>query len=217
MSTIVDISELLPVAQKACNLFLQKCAEQGLKVRITETYRSQTRQNQLYAQGRTTEGNIVTWIKKSKHTSRLAWDICQDIKGKEYDTSTGFFQKCGRVAESLGINWGGKWTTPDMPHFEVTSSWTYESEEEPMTTEEKQAFEELVQKVSGLQAVVNSLSQPMIYNYIDDNMPEWAREAVQAAVDNGIISGTGSGLGLTYSDLRTIVREYRAGLYDLRG
>lgn len=50
----------------------------------------------------------------------------------------------------------------------------------------------------------------MIYNYIDDNMPEWAREAVQWAVDNGILAGDGNGLNLDDKDLRHIVWLYRA-------
>lgn len=49
----------------------------------------------------------------------------------------------------------------------------------------------------------------MIYNYVDKNMPEWAREAVQWQVDNGILVGDGNGLHLTDNDLRTICREYR--------
>ena len=61
---------------------------------------------------------------------------------------------------------------------------------------------------------IEKLKNPMIYNYIDDNMPEWAREAVQAAVDKGALKGEGGGLGLTYADLRTIVREYRMGMYN---
>ena len=80
MEVIKDIAELTPMAQRACRLFLLKCEGQGLKVRITETYRSQERQNELYAQGRTKPGQIVTWTKNSRHKSRRAWDICQDIK-----------------------------------------------------------------------------------------------------------------------------------------
>lgn len=49
----------------------------------------------------------------------------------------------------------------------------------------------------------------MIYNYIDDNMPSWAREAVQWCVDNGIIKGTGDGLGLDDTKLWTCVTIYR--------
>ena len=60
-----------------------------------------------------------------------------------------------------------------------------------------------------LGAKVDKLTNPMIYNYIDDNMPEWAREAVKWAVDNGIIKGDGSGLNLDDKDLRYITILYR--------
>ncbi|MGE7092614.1 hypothetical protein ACQKII_14440 [Lysinibacillus sp. NPDC048646] len=38
-------------------------------------YRSQARQNYLYAQGRTRPGPIVTLTLNSNHKSRLVWDI----------------------------------------------------------------------------------------------------------------------------------------------
>ena len=57
--------------------------------------------------------------------------------------------------------------------------------------------------------------QPIIYDYIDENMPTWAHEAVKAAKNKGALIGDETGkLGLTYSDLRAVVREYRSGLYD---
>ena len=90
-----------------------------------------------------------------------------------------------------------------------------------MTLEEKEyvktideSLANLYDIVKELKETVDNIANPMIYNYVDDNMPEWAHEAVQTAIDKGIVNGTGNGLGLTYSDLRTIVREYRSGLYD---
>lgn len=50
---------------------------------------------------------------------------------------------------------------------------------------------------------------PMIYNYIDENMPEWAREAVQWCVDNRIVIGTGEGLGLDDTKLWQCVTLFR--------
>ena len=121
-TTCRDIKELNPVAQKACNLFMAECKKAGLNVCITETYRSQARQNYLYAQGRTRPGNKVTWTKNSRHTGRMAWDICKNVRGQEYSDDK-FFEQCGAIAKKLGITWGGTWKTPDRPHFEVTASW----------------------------------------------------------------------------------------------
>lgn len=59
------------------------------------------------------------------------------------------------------------------------------------------------EEIAALKATINT--PKMIYNYIDDNMPEWARESVQWCVDNGIITGTGDGLGLDDKDLKYCV------------
>ena len=63
-------------------------------------------------------------------------------------------------------------------------------------------MEELKKEIASLKAKVEKLEKPMIYNYIDDNMPQWAHEGVQWCLDNGIIQGTGEGLGLDDKDLK---------------
>lgn len=67
-------------------------------------------------------------------------------------------------------------------------------------------YEELNKRLKALE----SKNQEMIYNYIDDNMPEWARQPVQWCVDKGIIAGNGEGLGLTDIKLWVCVVVYRA-------
>ena len=125
--TYRDINELTPLAQRACRLFMETCRAEGLDIFITETYRSQKRQNELYAQGRTEPGKIVTWTKNSRHTSRRAWDIA--CNGSNLYDSV-ILTKAGRIAEKLGITWGGTWTPPDMPHFEITNNWKEPKEDE---------------------------------------------------------------------------------------
>ena len=49
--------------------------ETGADVTIAETWRSQTRQNALYDQGRSTSGPVVTWTQNSRHSSGLAADL----------------------------------------------------------------------------------------------------------------------------------------------
>ena len=100
------------------------------------------------------------------------------------------------------------------PMSEMINYFNNESEEEPMTTEERTKFNELVNIVSELQISVDKLTNPMIYNYIDKNMPEWARPTIQKLVDKGILQGDENGLGLTDDLLRVLVINDRAGLYD---
>lgn len=68
----------------------------------------------------------------------------------------------------------------------------------------------LQEQVDELRTRMNALTNPMIYNYIDDNMPEWARDSVKWAVDNGIIQGDGRGLSLDDNKLWTLVVVHRA-------
>lgn len=119
-----DINELEPSAQAALKLWLERCKAANLPVLITETYRSQARQDYLYEQGRSRPGNIVTSTRNSKHTGRRAWDICKNVKGQEYSDDS-FFAACGAIATELGIEWGGNWTGfVDKPHFQVPPGWT---------------------------------------------------------------------------------------------
>ncbi|MEC1180367.1 M15 family metallopeptidase [Metasolibacillus meyeri] len=122
-TTCRDLTELLPVAQTACRLLFQECYKAGIRnIFITETYRSQERQNYLYTQGRTRPGSIVTWTLNSNHKSRLAWDIAVAPPQSLYDVAT--LNKVGAIAQKLGITWGGDWTgNIDRPHFEVKSTW----------------------------------------------------------------------------------------------
>ncbi|MCA9737734.1 MAG: D-alanyl-D-alanine carboxypeptidase family protein [Gemmatimonadetes bacterium] len=53
-------------------------AEYGHEVKIAEGYRTQERQAQLFAQGRTAPGPVVTWTRTSAHTDGLAVDVVID-------------------------------------------------------------------------------------------------------------------------------------------
>ena len=73
----------------------------------------------------------------------------------------------------------------------------------------KNEISQLTETVKVLATEVHDLKHPMIYNYIDKNMPEWAREAVSWAVENGILNGDENGLNLDDKDLRFITMMYR--------
>ena len=100
---------------------------------------------------------------------------------------------------------------------------TGKTESEDLTMSQYTELKELIEKqaaeIADLKNInkqlVNVVQTTMIYDYVDDNMPDWARPAVQAAMDCGALVGDEQGrLGLSYKDLRTIVREYRCGLYN---
>ena len=97
------------------------------------------------------------------------------------------------------------------------------TESEDLTMEQYNELKELINKqaaeIADLKNInkqlVNVVQTTMVYDFNDDNMPPWARPAVQAAMDCGAVQGDEQGrLGLSYKDLRAIVREYRCGLYN---
>lgn len=124
-----NVGALHTTAQKAVRLLFQECAKAGIHIFITETYRSQARQNYLYSLGRTIKGNVVTWTKNSRHTSRLAWDVGASlVDGNKDIYNKRTLTMVGEVAMKLGITWGGQpsWVkagATDYPHFEVTTDW----------------------------------------------------------------------------------------------
>ena len=120
---ISELYELSPKTRALAMEFLEKCEENGLSVRITETYRTQERQDMLYEQGRSTPGLIVTWTRNSKHTSRRAFDICEDNTDDPYGDLE-FFRKCAEIGKEVGLTPGYYFEdTQDMPHYELNRWW----------------------------------------------------------------------------------------------
>ena len=48
----------------------------------------------------------------------MAFDICKNVKGHEYDDND-FFKRCGAIGKKVGFSWGGDWKSfVDKPHFQ---------------------------------------------------------------------------------------------------
>lgn len=119
-----DISQLHPRLQTIIATCQTLWANAGLNVGIGECLRTVEEQDALYAQGRTTEGEIVTYATgydySSQHQWGIAFDIYQNDANDPYpDPSTStFWTDVSNIAKANGLAWGGDWTSPvDMPHF----------------------------------------------------------------------------------------------------
>ena len=123
-----DISRLRADVAANCRLFVEECKKQGLPVLVAETVRDLEYQASLYAKGRTAPGSIVTNQKTpSFHSDKagLAFDICKNVKGHEYD-DLAFFNRCGEIGKKIGFSWGGDWLSlQDKPHFQWDNHGTY--------------------------------------------------------------------------------------------
>lgn len=87
----------------------------GIKFELREGLRSCARQNALYAQGRTTEGPVVTWVQgcNSWHSFGRAVDIYISERCADYLQLAEFWEN------QIGGKWGGRFPTPDCLHFEL--------------------------------------------------------------------------------------------------
>ncbi|MGI4886455.1 MAG: M15 family metallopeptidase [Janthinobacterium lividum] len=93
---------------------------------ITECYRSVKRQDELYAQGRTALGPVVTYKRggESRHNTlpSVALDVAFVLPGGEVSWSGLLLSKFARLmkAADARVRWGGDWPGfKDRPHFEV--------------------------------------------------------------------------------------------------
>lgn len=97
---------------------LARCVEAKVAVRIINTLRTKEEQAANLAKG-------VSWVKRSKHQDGLAIDIAPYLQfalhGENklaWDGREAVWQTIGAIGEKLGLRWGGKWSTPDLGHFE---------------------------------------------------------------------------------------------------
>ena len=98
--------------------------------RFTSTFRSFAEQDEIYAQGRTKAGSIVSNSRGglSYHNYGLALDIVLLIDGKaSWDIKTDFdkdgksdWKEVVAIFKRYGWEWGGDWRFKDNPHFQKT-------------------------------------------------------------------------------------------------
>lgn len=126
MTNSRKLTDLLPVVQAKAKAFLAAAKAEGIDVLITSTYRDNESQDELYAQGRTRPGKIVTNARggQSFHNYRVAFDFVPVIGGKAVWNDLALFRRLGKIGKSLGLEWGGDWKFRDYPHLQYTGGLT---------------------------------------------------------------------------------------------
>jgi len=118
-----NINDLHTKVTAMASEFINRCKAEGIDVLITSTYRDAESQNELYAQGRTKPGKKVTNAKagQSYHNWRVAFDFVPIINGKAQWNDAELFTKCGEIAESVGLEWAGRWVKfKELAHCQYT-------------------------------------------------------------------------------------------------
>ncbi len=111
-------SEVQPLARQ----LIKRAVAQGINAKVISGSRTYAEQNELYAQGRTKPGQIVTKARggHSWHNFGLAFDIgIFSSDSKIYYGDSASYAMCGQIGKELGLQWGGDWQDfQDEPHFQ---------------------------------------------------------------------------------------------------
>lgn len=122
-----NLATVVPELATRVRRLLNKMAQYGYPMVVTDGNRTLEQQQALYAQGRTAPGKIVTYADgvkaKSNHQGGRAVD-CTFLNEKGsayYPSDENLWELYGKTAESVGLNWGGRWAgkKKDRPHIEL--------------------------------------------------------------------------------------------------
>jgi peptidoglycan LD-endopeptidase CwlK len=118
-------SGMNPIVKKSALELVRRAYAEGINAQISHGMRTYAQQNELYAQGRTKKGNIVTNARggQSNHNFGLAvdyflttWDGSKATWSVNSD-----WRRVAAIGKSLGFSWGGDWRSfKDYPHLEMT-------------------------------------------------------------------------------------------------
>lgn len=171
MNECRDIDQLHPFVREKVKELQAICKEKNIKLGIGETYRTDERQDYLYAQGRTRPGAIITNAKGSEkqsyHQWGLALDFFQNIKGSEYERS--FLKTVGEIAEGLGFVWGGRWLMQDTCHLEMTFGLDINELKAGTKVEYAKAYQDEVKRMADEVQYLEALNKLVRHGVVSDS------------------------------------------------
>ncbi len=214
-----EIDALRPDVAANCRALLRRAAAQGLDVLVTQTVRDAAYQAYLYEQGRSRPGAIVTNARRpSFHDVRagLAFDICANAPGHEYDDEA-FFRRVGALGREMGFTWGGDWAGfPDRPHFQWDARGAYSAAmvragrlppQMPRWKEDGQVTQE----------EFGAMMDKYLAGRAERAPAAWSEAARAWAEESGLIRGDGKGAMrygafVTREELTVLLKRLRDGL-----
>lgn len=117
-----SLDDLHPMFAPKARGWVQDCKEVGLDVLVYCTLRSDAEQDELYAQGRTKPGRIVTYAKagQSAHNYGLALDFVPLINGKpDWRAGSDAYIHAIQLAQARGMESAAMWKKfKEYPHLQ---------------------------------------------------------------------------------------------------
>lgn len=169
---MADETKLHPIIQRKLKALRELTNKAGLSFIVTQTLRSKSEQDALYAKGRTKPGSVVTNARYpySFHNHGVAFDFVPLKNGQPDWSDLTKFKKIGELGKSVGLEWGGDWKSfPDRPHLQYTQGKDimdfiggYKLKDEPNKVDEKAlaiAEEELAQAMKPVEKALEIANQ----------------------------------------------------------
>ena len=121
IKVVKEIASVLPLVQRTANTLVRGMKAIGMPIVQVGGFRTYQAQENLFAQGRTRGGDIVTDARggESLHNYGVAVDFAFLVNGKPSWSETHDWKSLGQLGKILGFEWGGDWKKPDRPHFEM--------------------------------------------------------------------------------------------------
>lgn len=118
--SLPKIQSLQPAVQPLAVRLLELAAERGIPAKIVQGERSLAEQQALYESG---SGVTNAPGGLSYHNYGLAFDVVPDayVSLPDWNPNGPYWATLGSIGESLGLSWGGRWSKPDKPHFELNA------------------------------------------------------------------------------------------------
>lgn len=119
---IWTFEDCAPRFSAACDRIITDMADRGHAVKAFETIRTPERQRYLFGFGRVWDdgrGDVtkVDNVFEGWHIYGVAADLVQD-DATPWIAPMAFWNDLGRIAESHGCTWGGRWKQLDLPHIQ---------------------------------------------------------------------------------------------------
>jgi peptidoglycan LD-endopeptidase CwlK len=118
------LSEVYPGLATLTREMAAQLEAEGIDIRVTQSLRTMAEQEALYAEGRTTQGEVVTNARAgfSWHNFGLAVDVAPlTPQGVDWNTNHPVWQRIVATGDTLGLVAGAEWRSfPDWPHFQLT-------------------------------------------------------------------------------------------------
>ena len=119
-----DLNLLHPVVREAVLKIQKTLNDEGIPFKVFEAYRFPERQADLFAQGRTKPGKIVTYAEpwRSYHQYGLAVDFVLFENGQWSWDDGGTKKKCWHRMQELGKNNGLAPLDFEVPHLQISGT-----------------------------------------------------------------------------------------------